>query len=86
MDAHETRDRLNLTRRYIAALSDLVWSAAATGNTTTQGYYSAQRKEASRDLKARVIAAVRDRVLTSHEGDRALSPISSLEDALVFTD
>ncbi|MBC9730824.1 hypothetical protein [Streptomyces sp. TRM68367] len=86
MDTTEIRDWVNLARCYIAALSDLVWSAAEIGDTTTLRYYYDKRHEAARDLKARVMIAVHGGQLTSEEGTLALSPTSSLEDAVVFTD
>lgn len=86
MDAHEIRDHLNLTRCYIAALSDLVWSASEIRDATTRRYYADKRQQAAHDLKARAICGQRDGLLTAEDVERAMSPISSLEDALVFTD
>ncbi|QKW05578.1 hypothetical protein HUT18_03500 [Streptomyces sp. NA04227] len=86
MDAHKTRAHLNLTRCYIAALSDLVWSAAEIGDTTTLRYYHDKRHEAALGLKTTVICGQRDNLLSGDEAAHALSPISSLADAVVFTD
>ncbi|MEU9113022.1 hypothetical protein AB0D04_14880 [Streptomyces sp. NPDC048483] len=86
MDAHEIRDRINLSRCYIAALSDLVWSAAEVRDATTLRYYADKRQQAAQDLKARTICGQRDGLLTDEDAESALSPMSGLEDALVFTD
>ncbi|KPC62439.1 hypothetical protein [Streptomyces chattanoogensis] len=80
----ETRDRINLLRRLIGALSDLVWMAVESGDDARRAHYRTLREEATTELAALVRAAHTGGRLADAEAEQALSPIASVGSAHAF--
>lgn len=79
-----THERINLYRQYLAALTDLVWSAAAIDAVSTRDYYASKRREISEEFNAFISAARERGDLTQDDAQLSSAPIVSVESAKAF--
>lgn len=79
-----THERINLYRQCLAALTDLVWSAAVIDAVPTRDYYASKRREISEEFNAFISAAHERGELTQDDVQLSSAPIVSVESAKVF--
>ncbi|MFF7230589.1 hypothetical protein [Streptomyces sioyaensis] len=79
-----THERINLYRQCLAALTDLVWSAATIDAVPTHDYYASKRQEITLEFNAFISASRERGELTEDEAKNSILPITSLESARAF--
>ncbi|UJB43448.1 hypothetical protein [Streptomyces sp. A1-5] len=72
-----TLDRINLTRRLIAALGDATWLATETGMRNRIAAFSELREKAAKDLGEVVRNAYNNGGITEAQAKSAMCPIYS---------